>query len=356
MPRFRLAILLLLLSPSLAGAQPAAVAPSDPAGWRLEAATAAPNKVFRQADPARPVMPLWSTTDGRILAIVALGSANPAIPALAPAPRVGSAADWMLIDVTDVVDFGLSLRVADTTHTYARLSGGLTPTQRLFLPAGGPLCSGSPLLADGRCAADNPIGRTATVRLGAALNAGAFDFDLNYGLSWLRANEPLHPNSFVGRDPMPLLGFAEGGLPNFLVPGLALANLQNSAISASGRWRFAEDQSLDLGASFGRIQIELPGTEPLPYLNQAALRFGLRHGDFSGVIVGRVIGSGEFGSGQRWSTIDLGISWRAPWRGVFSVGAQNLWSSGSPGPLDTNAREADPALSRVPYVQYHQDL
>ena len=214
-----------------------------------------------------------------------------------------------------------------------------------------------PLPAANRCAGGDLIGRTGTVRLGAALSAGAFDFDLNYGLSWLRYADPQRPNPAAtpAWDLFSVLGDRE--LPTLLVPGLEFANRQDSALTASGRWRFGEEQSLDLGASLGRIQFELPGAAPLPYLNQAALRFGLRHGDFSGVIVGRVLGPGDLlGSGQRWSTIDLGISWRAPWRGVFSVGAQNLWSSGSPNALEPNARETDPGLSRVPYVQYHQDL
>jgi len=41
---------------------------------------------------------------------------------------------------------------------------------------------------------------------------------------------------------------------------------------------------------------------------------------------------------------------------VFSVGAQNLWSSGTPPLLSESAHEVDPSQARVPYVQYHQDL
>jgi hypothetical protein len=42
---------------------------------------------------------------------------------------------------------------------------------------------------------------------------------------------------------------------------------------------------------------------------------------------------------------------------MFSVGAQNLWSSGSlPYLNDPATRELDANQARVPYVQYHQDL
>ena len=55
--------------------------------------------------------------------------------------------------------------------------------------------------------------------------------------------------------------------------------------------------------------------------------------------------------GKKWTALDLGVSWRTPWRGEISVGAQNLWSA----PLDA-PRDADPNQARTPYIQYRQDL
>ena len=75
-------------------------------------------------------------------------------------------------------------------------------------------------------------------------------------------------------------------------------------------------------------------------------------GSLSGNITGRLNNPLQPlpGTLQRWTSIDLGVTWRTPWQGELSVGAQNLWSTPSP-PGD----EAD-AQARVPYVQYHQDL
>ena len=53
-----------------------------------------------------------------------------------------------------------------------------------------------------------------------------------------------------------------------------------------------------------------------------------------------------------WTALDLGVSWRTPWRGEISVGAQNLWSA----PLDAAPRDVDPSQARTPYIQYRQDL
>ncbi|MEP6482798.1 MAG: hypothetical protein ABJB01_00005 [Rudaea sp.] len=306
------------------------------------------------------VMPLWSTADGRILAIVALGSGSASLPTLSPAPQFGSAADWKLIDVTDFFSTGTALRLRENVNAYARFDHSvmLTPMSANATSLG---CSPAfNMSIDSRCLSAEPRANSNALHLGVALNAGDVDVDLSYGLSWLR---PENEQRFSGMPQQPfwdLFGGMNGtGAPTLVIPGLELATIQNSGINASGRWHFAENQSLDLSAEVGRIQLELPGSEmALPGINQAALSVGLRRGDFSGVVVGHVIGPADMlNNGQRWSSVDLGISWRAPWRGVFSVGAQNLWSSGNgPTLAEPAAHESDPSQSRVPYVQYHQDL
>ena len=56
--------------------------------------------------------------------------------------------------------------------------------------------------------------------------------------------------------------------------------------------------------------------------------------------------------GKKWTALDLGVSWRTPWRAEISVGAQNLWSAPMDAPRDTT----DPSQARTPYIQYRQDL
>jgi hypothetical protein len=301
------------------------------------------------------VMPLWSTPDGRILAIVAMGSADHALPTLAPAPQVSSAADWKLIDITDFVAGGVSLRLSDGVNAFANLDEGI-----VLAPIYATDCGADVELVDSRCAAPNALGTSGALHLGTAVSAGNVDLDLSYGLSWLRLSDPAHANA----TPQPILNLFAGldtlGMPSLIVPRIELTNSQSSGFSAAGHWHFDEGRTLDLGAALSRIQYVLPGNanSPLPNLNQAAISFGLHHGDFSGVVVGRVLGPGDpLNGSQRWSSLDLGISWRSPWRGVFSVGAQNLWSSGNPPALlDPAAHDSDPSQARVPYVQYHQDL
>lgn len=304
------------------------------------------------------VMPLWSTPDGRILAIVALGSDTGSLPTLSPAPRFASAPDLQLIDVTDFVGGGMGLKLRDNVSAYASFGQGvmLAPTNATSLECSSALN----LTLDSHCLITVPRASDGSFRLGTSLDAGNLDLDLSYGLSWIHANDQNH---LAGAQQQPFWDFFGAanstGIPTLVIPGLELSNLRNASASATGRWHFDDTQSLDLSAAIGRLQLEVPGNSvALPNLNQAALSFGVHRGDFSGVVIGHVLGPADLLNGnQRWSSVDLGISWRAPWRGVFSVGAQNVWSSGNaPALVDPSAHEVDPSQARVPYVQYHQDL
>ena len=291
--------------------------------------------------------PLWSTPDGRLLAIVGSATSNGA-PVAQPAPQIGSAVDWKLVDVTSFVTGGFAFKIGDGSAAYAKFGRGIVLAPLLPNAACNALTQ---VTASAACAARTAANLTSA-STGVQFAGENADIDVSYGLSWLR-NDPQAP-----RQPWDLFSIGnDATLPTLLLPGYTLANIQNMAVGAQSHWRLDDEQTLDLGAALSRIQYELPGMAPLPNLNQAALSFGLRKGDFSGQIVGRVLGTGDpLNAGQRWSSIDLGISWRAPWRGVFSVGAQNLWSSGSLPSLAEPSHEVDPSQARVPYVQYHQDL
>lgn len=150
-------------------------------------------------------------------------------------------------------------------------------------------------------------------------------------------------------------------VPNtsFSGDGVPLSTLDHSdRLNASGRLALGDQTGIDVGASVGRIRL-LPGNLlGVDTLGQKSLSVGVDRGDLSGHIIGHVIQpqSGELGvvgSDKRWTRIDLGVTWRLPWRGELSFGAQNLWSSGEPPKPKVGP---DPDQSRIPYVQYHQDL
>ncbi len=294
--------------------------------------------------------------------MVAFGAATHGAPVQPQAPQIGSASDWQLIDVTNFVTGGLSLHFGNNFGTYANFGRGivLQPLNPAAASLGCSPASAGWTASTFSCIKPNrALAQTGSIHVGTDLNAGDFKFDLNYGLSWLHyADQPYRTGSNPDSAWTLFSGIGNESLPTLVLPGMQPNDMRNFGINASSHWRLSENQSLDLGAALSRIRFELPGTAATPVLNQAALSLGLHHGDFSGIIVGRVLGSSDpLAGGQHWSSVDLGISWRAPWRGTFSVGAQNLWSSGNPPLAPANsAPPTDPGMARVPYVQYHQDL
>jgi hypothetical protein len=304
------------------------------------------------------VMPLWSTPDGRILAMVAMGGSG--VPALPRAPQIGSAVDWQWVDVTNFVSAGLLMRANANWTAQVSFDRGISYAPAYVLPA--MLCSsqdGSPS-PPAACATSNPTARYGAFHLGADWTVNdAVDVDLSYGLSWLRRDNSILPQTNLQPAWDLLSGSGTGVMPALIIPGAELANIQNSGVSALGHWRLNDAETLNLGASLGHIQLTGVGNVPLVNFNQASVGVGLRYGSFSGMVIGRVLGPADSITGnQRWSGLDLGISWRTPWQGELSVGAQNVWSSGTlPNLADPAAtREIDSNQARVPYVQYHQDL
>ena len=166
------------------------------------------------------------------------------------------------------------------------------------------------------------------------------------------------------------LSVSANGTPNSaalprLLPGGAIGNVNGLAsfdssaqLNARGRLALDSKSGIDLGASVGRVRL-LPGNLlGVSTLDQKALSFGVDRGPLSGSIIGRSLQPqagipGAYSPDRRWNSIDLGVTWRLPWQGELSIGAQNVWSSGNG--VNTPAGP-EPDQSRTPYVQYHQDL
>jgi hypothetical protein len=327
--KLRLAMLVLSLFPLAGTAQtlpslvPATTSPLveqllalDPAGQPM-------------VEHASPVLPIWSGANGQLLAVVALprgwnhSMGGPSSP--------GPAA-WRLAQ-----DFagagGMTWRFANGLHLDAMLAG-FSPADPLSFC---PVASGCDEARGARSSG------TLAGSLGMGITLGDSGLDLSYGLSWLQM--PVRPLQFsaIGADALPILALPDAPL---YAPG------NEAAMFARGRWRFAEGASVDIAASYGRGQFAgLGALAPAVDLDQLSLSLGLDAGSLRGAIVGHVLSSDDpVLAGKRWTTLDLGVSWRTPWSGELSVGAQNLWSA----PLNS-ARDND-NQARTPYIQYRQDL
>lgn len=189
----------------------------------------------------------------------------------------------------------------------------------------------------------NPNMRVVGSEVGATYDAGVYSVGVSVG-----STSTPHRNVVL---PRVLPGAAPG------VDGLASFD-SSAQINALGRLSLGRKSGIDVGASMGRIHL-LPGNLlGVTVMDQKALSVGVDHGSLSGMLIGRTmqpepgIPGGLYGD-RRWNSLDLGVTWRLPWRGSLSVGAQNLWSSGTPANTPVGP---EPDQSRTPYVQYHQDL
>lgn len=299
------------------------------------------------------VVPVWVSADGRVAATLAVGGAS--VSLTPPSPQITSALDWRLVDASALLRS--ELRVGNGSQ---QLHAALDLAQQSALSTGagdfgGAACFGVPQWLGG-LRSGCPAETVTTWRGGnvsAGWSAGPVSVDLLYDVGWLDGGRTglTAATSALGSTVLPLLG-GRHGLPALVLPGMLGLADSRAQWGAVGRWELSPSDSLGLGASVGRIRL-LPDADGLRGgYNQTALSLGLNHGSLSGNITGRVYSPLQAtpGASQRWTGLDLGVTWRTPWQAELSLGAQNLWSTPTP------AGEEAEAQARVPYVQYHQDL
>jgi hypothetical protein len=295
----------LLFMPFIAAGQSAASDPYNVAGRLL---TQAPDQVA-QVGPGVAV-PLWRGADGRWLALQANSDT------LAAAQRADAPLQFRAVDAATVLSSDFQYGIGPNLQAHVGVSEHNW--------------------------ANNQAPRVIGSEVGASYNAGRYTLGLSVGSDSVPGNAVL-PRLLPGAMP------AVNGLAGF-----------DSSTQVNARGRLALDgaSGIDLGASVGRVRL-LPGNLlGISTLDQKALSFGVDRGPLSGSIVGRSMQpeAGVPGTpyqDRRWNSIDLGVTWRLPWQGQLSIGAQNVWSSGSG--VNTPVGP-EPDQSRTPYVQYHQDL
>ncbi len=82
-----------------------------------------------------------------------------------------------------------------------------------------------------------------------------------------------------------------------------------------------------------------------------SLSVGGGFGDFGANVIGQVIDT----PGQpRWEGLGLGLTWRTPWSGQLTVGAENVVTRGR-NPFSPRGENGEDE-GTVPYVRYEQDL
>lgn len=143
-------------------------------------------------------------------------------------------------------------------------------------------------------------------------------------------------------------------LPLAATPGIGV---EQNDLGVAGELRVGQQGWVRVGGSVARARLVpaggiLPGSVA-PSWNSRTLSLGGGIGAIGGEVVGRVVRVP--GESERFGTLGLGVTWRTPWAGRLTVGAQNVISAGE-NPVTPRAAGKDRDEGRVPYVRYQQDL
>lgn len=148
------------------------------------------------------------------------------------------------------------------------------------------------------------------------------------------------------------LGNSHDTMPAWLTPGRPGARVEGNDITLVARKDLGSQGYVSLAGTMAKARLVAP--EDMPALadrwNSRSLTLGGGMGAFGANIVGHVVDT----PGQpKWEAFGLGLTWRTPWSGQLTVGADNVVTRGK-NPFSPNASgEEDGA---VPYVRYEQDL
>lgn len=156
------------------------------------------------------------------------------------------------------------------------------------------------------------------------------------------------------------LGIGDGRatLPAWLPPGAASTQLDVNDLTVFARKSLPREGYVSIAGTVAKARL-------VPYLDAQAngllpsrfttrsLTFASGIGTFGANIVGHVT---DTPGRSKWEGFGFGLTWRTPWSGQLSVGADNVVTRGkNPFAIGSNdSGEADQGA--MPYIRYEQDL
>lgn len=185
-------------------------------------------------------------------------------------------------------------------------------------------------------------------RAGLELRDAVGGIDFGFGLFWLRPSLASGASAWSGFGPF--------------TPAL-LPELRGAEFSLSRGFALGDGTRLVLGGGLTQQQWRSPALASVLDTRFADLSLALEMGDFSGLLSGRRYFPTR-SDASPLQVLDLGVSWRTPWQGQFSVGAHNILGRQAPASPAAQAfgLGADVDLldelpqGRVPFVRYRQEL
>jgi hypothetical protein len=148
------------------------------------------------------------------------------------------------------------------------------------------------------------------------------------------------------------VGSGHDTLPAWLTPGRTGARVEANDLTVVVRRDLGTQGYVSLAGTLAKAR--LVSAEEMPALadrwNSRSLTLGAGTGAFGASIVGHVV---DAPGQEKWEALGLGLTWRTPWSGQLTVGADNVVTRGK-NPFAPSA--AGDEEGAVPYVRYEQDL
>ena len=147
-------------------------------------------------------------------------------------------------------------------------------------------------------------------------------------------------------------GSGRDTLPAWLTPGAPRAKMDVKDLTVFAQKDLPNQGFVSIAGTVAKARL-VPVTEAAPDLadrwSSKSLTVGGGIGAFGASVVGHVLDT----PGQpAWSGLGVGLTWRTPWSGELTVGADNVVTRGK-NPFSTSTDESE---GTVPYVRYEQDL
>lgn len=250
------------------------------------------------------VLPVWNQSSGKIEALLLLEPADPG-----SAPGFGSSA----LDAAFGIDAGNSLGVfCDRKTGLASALGNLANNCMLasFEDGGAGHASGTAAFRTGE-----------NTRLGLSAGSGS------------------------------------GTLPAWLTPGQrgAGATVDLNDLTVFAQHNIGRQGVVAIAGTMAKATLMSPAEATNLGIGDAwtshSLSIGGGYGRFGASIVGHVV---ETPGQPKWEGLGLGLTWRTPWSGQLTVGADNVVTRGR-NPFAPNISGRDDE-GTVPYIRYEQDL
>jgi len=152
--------------------------------------------------------------------------------------------------------------------------------------------------------------------------------------------------------------FAGNGKSTFVAgsPRVTSALVQQKEITLNGEIALGQKTWLNLGGTVAQVRAipasQLTGNFLPDEWQTSSVTIGAGHGNFGGEITGSNIQIP--GQPSSFKSVGAGVTWKTPWRGKLSVGADNINSSGTNPFKGNDNNSLDNGA--VPFVKYEVDL